>query len=134
MVAVAESPHLAPSSIQSGAAVVGDLAGGLGQQEALAWGGRRDASATGLLDEADVILLRFEAEEGELETVLPGAGFGMADPHVAAGLGQDRDDVVHEMDRSRFRRVGRGLGSGFGGCVEGRDQASEPSGKNRSDE
>ncbi len=99
----------------------------------MAWGGRRYATATGKLDEADVILLRLEAEEGELETVLPGAGFAMADPHVAAGIGQDRDDVVHEMDRSRYRRVGRGLGSGIGGRVEGRDQANEPSGKNRTE-
>jgi hypothetical protein len=43
-----------------------------------------------------VVFVGLKAEERELKAVLATSGLGMAGPHVAAGLGEDRHDVGGE--------------------------------------
>jgi hypothetical protein len=54
-----------------------------------------------------VILLRLEAQQGQLETILSVASFRMADSRIASCLGQHRDNVVNEADGCNS---GRGIG------------------------
>ena len=57
-----------------------------------------DAPAAGFLDQGGVIELRLEAEQRQLEAVLA-ARLAVAAAGVAAELGEDRHDLVAEVDR-----------------------------------
>jgi len=78
------------------AAAVRDDVRRLHEQEALVRRRREHAPPACFLHEVLVILLRFEAEQRKLETVLSLPGLRVARAHVAAGLGEHGDDVVDE--------------------------------------
>ena len=113
------------ANIQPRAAAVRDDARALEQQQA---GVRRrggEPASARFLHEILVVFLRLEAEEREAKAVLP-AALAVAAAAVAAGLGEDGDDGVREVDGGdnlvvldrharrrgetlgRFRRDGRG--------------------------
>ena len=71
---------------------------GLGQEQAAIGRGGKDAPAAGFLDDGVVIEDRIEAEQRQLEAVLP-AGPAMTAAGVAAMQRQQRHDVVDEMQR-----------------------------------
>ena len=75
----------------------GTVAGRLGQQQALLGRGREEPAAAAFLDQRLVVELRLEAEQGEPEAVLA-ARLAVAAAGVAAELGEDRDDLVGEVD------------------------------------
>lgn len=111
------------------AAPVGDRSGGLQEQQALLGRRRRDPPSAGFLEEVLVVLGRFEPQERELESVLPAPRLGVAGAHVAAGLGEDRHDVVGEVDRpSRRDDLGgrEASGRGHDPQQQQRDEARRP--------
>src|SRR5262249_28028450 len=76
---------------------VGDAAGPLEEQQATFGRRRHQAPAARLPDQRVVIDVRLVAEQGELEPILP-ARLAVAAAAVAAELGEDRDDLVAEVD------------------------------------
>lgn len=81
------------------AAAVGHACCCLQKEQALLGGCGRHSSAPRLLEEMVVVFVGLEAEERQLKAVLTPAGLGMAGPHVAAGLREDRHDVGREAHR-----------------------------------
>lgn len=75
------------------AAAVGHARGRLEEEQALLGGRSRHPPPPRLFEEVVVVFVGLEAEERELKAVLTPARLGMAGPHVAAGLGEDRHDV-----------------------------------------
>ena len=73
----------------------GTCGGGLLEQEAPLGRGGEDPTAPGLAGDGGVVGVGVEAQERELEAVLP-AGLAVAGPGVAAGPGEDRLDVALE--------------------------------------
>ncbi len=91
------------------AARVGHGAGRLLQQQAKFGSGREQAPATVFLDECLIIELGNEAQERQAKAILP-ARFAVAAAAVATELGEDRHDMVAEIDGQilahRLRRDG----------------------------
>ena len=83
------------------AAAVGHAARRLEQQQALVGHRRVDAPAAGFLHQGVVVHVRLEAEQRDLEAVLP-AGLAVAAAGIAPELGEDRHDLVAEIDRQVF--------------------------------
>src|SRR5262249_31777100 len=79
------------------AAAVRRLAGRLHEQQALAGRQWEQASAAIFFDEEFKIFIRVETEQAQLEAVLT-ARFAVATAAVAAELGEDRDDLILEVD------------------------------------
>ncbi len=77
---------------------MGDLGRRLGQQQALLGRGREEPPASPFLDQRLVVERRLEAEQAEPEPVLT-ARLAVASARVAAELGEDRHDLVGEVDR-----------------------------------
>ena len=71
---------------------------GLEQQQALVGRGREQPPAAAFLHQVLVILRRLEAEQRQLEAVLA-ARLAVAAAAVAAELGEDRHDLIGEVDR-----------------------------------
>ena len=80
---------------------VGDA---LQQEQAVLRRGGKDAAPARFLHDVLVILCRLEAEQRELEAVLP-ARLAVAAAGVAAGFGEYRHDLVREIDRQLQRRT-----------------------------
>ena len=83
------------------APLVGDRAGGLGQEQAPARVGELDAPAAVLLDDVEVIGRRIIAPQREPEAPFAGQG-AMAGTRVAALFRQHRLDVIAEAPRERL--------------------------------
>ena len=73
-------------------------AGRLEQQQAVSGAAGKSAAAAVFLDQRLVVELRLEAEQRQLEAVLA-ARLAVAAAGVAAELGEDRHDLVGEVDR-----------------------------------
>ena len=82
--------------LDANAAAVRHAARRLGEKQARFRGRVHDAPAACFLDESVVVGLRIEAEDGELEAVLP-AGVAVTACRVTAIARQERLDVVFEM-------------------------------------
>ena len=88
-------------------AAVGELRGAFRQKQALLRRSRKDTATTRLLHDVLIVLLRLKTEQRELEAVLP-ARFAVAPAAVAAAFGQNGNDVVREVQRTRcIRRESR---------------------------
>ena len=101
------------------AAAVGHRPDCLEQEQAVFRGGGEQAPAARFLHQVLIIFGRFKAEERELEPVLA-ARLPVAPAAVAAGLGEDRDDLVGEVDGpgrcelfDSYRQTGRWRAGGF---------------------
>ncbi len=86
-------------NLDAPAAAMGNRPGRLEQQQALRRRRGENAPATRLLDKGVVIRHRIEAEDGELETVLP-RRLAVTAAAVAAELGEEWRDIVYEMKRT----------------------------------
>ncbi len=88
------------AGIESLTAAVRDDVRGLQEQQALLRGRREHPPAVPLLHDVLVILLRLEAEQRQSKTILPVPRLRMAAARITRGLGQDRHDVIHEIQGS----------------------------------
>src|SRR5262249_61453113 len=104
-----------PSLGGASAAPGGGLAGGLGQQQAVAGLVQIEAPAAGLAQQALMIAGRVGPEERQAEAVLPLDG-AVTGAGVAAQAAEERDDVAAEADGGYV--VGAG-GGGQGGGEQG---------------
>ncbi len=103
--------------LQPGAAAVRGRADRLEQQQALIRRGRKQPPAAALFDQVLEIFPRLEAQQRQLEAVLP-ARFAVAAAAIAAQFGEDRHDLIGEVDQrlvaqpldANFRRAGDALG------------------------
>ncbi len=77
------------------ASLMGDVRGGLGQEQAVARGDPVHAAASQVAGQGQVISQRVIAAQGELEPVLA-LGRTMAGSRIAAEAAQDRRDVAHK--------------------------------------
>src|SRR5687768_8676558 len=68
------------------------------QKQAAIGRGREETPPSSFFDEVLVILRRFESEQGEPKSVLT-RRFSVAAAAIAAGLGENRDDLVWKIDR-----------------------------------
>ena len=80
------------------------LRGPLGHQQAAGRIGRKKAPPTGLTNQVFVVFVRLEAEQGQTKTVLA-CCLAVAPASVAAILGENRDNLVGEVQRSRLSRM-----------------------------
>ena len=74
------------------------------QEQATLRRGGEKATTTRFLHEMLVIFQRLETKERQPKTVLSGR-FAMATTAIATRLGEDRDDLVREVDRLRSSEV-----------------------------
>ena len=72
------------------------LSGRFQQQQALVGCCQKQPPAARLFTTMFEVFRRLEAEQRQLKPVLAAAGLGVADPRIAAGLGQHRHDIVDE--------------------------------------
>ena len=82
------------------------------QQQAIGRRGRKESPATIFFDQKVVIVAGIESQQRQPKAVLP-AELAVATSGVAAGLGENRDDLIGEIDRAgdgSFRDGKRGLG------------------------
>ena len=90
--------------IQPLAAAVRNLGRRLGQKQARLGRGRKDPPPAPFLHERLVVERRLETQQAEPKSVLP-ARLAVASPRVAPQLGEDRHDLVGEMDGHSRREV-----------------------------
>lgn len=81
------------------------------QQQAIGRRGGKESPATVFFDQKVVIVAGVESQQRQPKAVLP-AELAVATSGVAAGLGENRDDLIREVDRAgdgSFRDGKRGL-------------------------
>src|SRR6185436_6139998 len=93
------------AGLGAAAAAVRHLARRLADQQAPLGTGRKDAAAAGLFDQRVIVGGRIEAEDRELEAVLP-AGLAVAAATVATELGKERHHVAGKIDARIFLKTG----------------------------
>ena len=87
--------------VQPAATAVRHGVRGLQKQQALLGRSGKDSPAVSFLDDVLVVFLRLEAEQRKSKAVLSAARLGVARAGIATGLGQDRHDVIDEVQRAR---------------------------------
>jgi hypothetical protein len=83
------------------------LSGRFHQEQAAGRVGWKEPPPTPFENKVLVVFLGFEAKQRQLKPILSATRFCVTNPSVAAGLGQDRDNVVDKTHRPlSFRRAG----------------------------
>ena len=106
--------------LQPRAALVGELATALEDEETVFRGGTKDPASPGLLHKVLVVVPRFIAEEGKFESILS-VCFSVTATAVASLPGQYRNHFIGKADRNECSHEGNGdlhrraLHSGEGG-------------------